>query len=204
MELPTTPCMKAVKEGRAFGEEAMSKHTISLFGKQSGSRIMQRSQLSWWDSAALGIVASSADSGIRVMARGRNHARQELKDIQSWRDAEIDKFVASPTRRPPPPPPISVPMDVSQPVCHSPCHFSRKYGKEPYLSPRACLRPLQHDKLYNGTIKCDAAPPRKGREKANAEARAACWRTSAARENPHVLKDATTRGFDATAVAAAV
>ena len=204
MELPTTPCMKAVKEGRAFGEEAMSKHTISLFGKQSGSRIMQRSQLSWWDSAALGIVASSADSGIRVMARGRNHARQELKDIQSWRDAEIDKFVASPTRRPPPPPPISVPMDVSQPVCHSPCHFSRKYGKEPYLSPRACLRPLQHDKLYNGTIKCDAAPPRKGREKANAEARAACWRTPAAREDPHVLKDATTRGFDATAVAAAV
>ena len=192
-----SPCMKAVKEGRAFSEEATSKHAISLFGKQSGSRVLQRSQMSWRDSAALGIVASSADSGIRVMARGRNHARQELKDIQVWRDAEIDKFVASPpTRRPPPP--IAVPMDVSQPVCHSPCHFSRKYGKEPFLSPRARLQPLEHDKLYNGTIKCDA-PPRRGREKANAEARAACWRTPAA---PRGLKDATNRGFDATAAAA--
>ena len=177
MEPPTTPCAKALKAARLF-QKTEKPTTIDR------KSLVSKRQMSWWDSAAVQIAggASSPERGMRVLVRGRNHARADMKDVDKWRDAACDAFLEPGAAKTPRMPHLELPETV--PVCRSPCHFSRKYGKvSPWSgrSPRGAVRLeplLKPDAVPRcGTILADGAPL-SARERANAEARAACWRAA--------------------------
>ena len=193
MEVPTTPTMRTLKAARLFSQEAPRAPTKAL-SRRTRASVDKGGQLSWWDSAALGMVAGEGENSLRVLARGRNHGRQDVKDVQTWRDAEVAKFLAT---TPEAVPRLKIPMDTSTPVCYSPCHFARKYGKRDFLSPRVRLDPLPrtHDPVCCGTIVADGTPRTGGRENANVEARRLCWQSARAQ----MVRDVAMLGHDAAA-----
>ena len=102
--IPNTPRMQAVAAGR-------------LFSKNGNP--------SWWTSAAAGVT--DADPSVRIYARGRNHARQELRSIDAWRDSIAEEFMErdSTTISKVPRMKLLYPNPV-EPVCRSPDHFEKK------------------------------------------------------------------------------
>lgn len=177
IEQPNTPVAQTIKAARLFNNSSSDT-------KKRIDKAADKFQTSWWDSAAISIAASSPSKGILV--RGRNHARAEMKSVSAWREAACDAFVGGATNAATLSLSISTPPEPLQEQCHSPCHFARKYGKQVGTPRTGTPRAVRLEPLFKaselphcGTIFADGAP-RHSRERANAEARAACWR--AARE----------------------
>jgi hypothetical protein len=127
VDMPKTPVMAALASGRTFAANNKQHRT------------------SWWDSAAVGITASSADSGIRVHTRARNHARKDVKDVANWRDDECDRFANAGAESERPATPKAAPVvEDDAPVCYSPCYFERRFGKRAFAEGTAYLSPRPH------------------------------------------------------------
>ena len=121
---------------------------------------LAREKTSWWDAAALavtdGTVSGSADPArssslrdassssapatlhesasqvaLRTLARGRNHARADMKSVEQWRREAVDKFLGE---TPAPPSVKPLPPTSTEPE-HSPGHFDRRYGRRQRLPP---------------------------------------------------------------------
>ena len=186
MNAPKTPSTStAVKAGRLF--EKSTPSTISSSSRLNPiARIQGGGKLSWWDSAAAGITASSPDRGVRVLARGRVHAQVDMKQQKKYYDAECDRFVGnSPPRK------LHLKgLSESPDVCHSPCTLLSKYGRRPFVSPRR-LEPLRTPRELAATSRYQTSTS--DRERANAEARQACWAAQL-----HAMS-AATRGLVAAA-----
>ena len=131
-------------------------------------------QASWWDSAAAAVSQSAvaadvhmgeasrayrtSDSSLRTLLRARNHAQADKKQVDTWKDEAIDRFVGgrdpSKKSKEPEPPPHLVP---------SPNHFERAYGV-----PR---KPLPALRMETRTRIAQGARVAKDREDAAMEAR---------------------------------
>lgn len=137
---------------------------------------LERQRTSWWDSASIGVAQGMEEGGqqpeqqhaslaalsransqgqLRTLARGRNHARAEARNIDAWRDAAVDGFLE---RRPPHQETVEEQADAEPESAtnFSPGHFDRHYRARP-LKP---LKPIPRSKPGAG-----------GRELRNVEAR---------------------------------
>jgi len=132
--------------------------------------------MSWWDSAAVAVAGggTSADSGLRLHTRGRNHARADIKDAEKIWNLEWERFVGNDQPAPQSPtvkvPPLQLP-DPAAP-CLSPCHFEKRYGGRSFVAGKAFLSPRARLSPRLAPI---APSTLSQREKVNAEARQACW-----------------------------
>lgn len=163
MAFPQTPIMKSLASAKLFEKEP--KHSAKNQSKLRNP--------SWWDSARIA-AAASPDNGARLHARGRNHARTEMKELDRWAMVECEKFLGLDKPKRPNVPRLTVP-DPAEPILHSPNHFERKYGRRAFVSPRR-LDPITPSAaaIRCGTLASDALPL-SARERANVQARAACW-----------------------------
>ena len=149
------PSEKAVNAGTSSADP-----TIGTAGSDDGPIARQqqredtwRKKLSrsttWWDSAsaALGDVAAKADihlgkatraqaaseGSLRTLVRGRNHAKAELRSLDSWRDDQIDQFLhggrGSSSRRNESVQQLTLSSQLS------PNHFERRYGARRHALP---------------------------------------------------------------------
>ena len=101
---------------------------------------------------------------------GRVHAKLELRNIEQWKEASCDEWLSLGQKRQPNNKAGLPTLPPATPVCLSPNHFERKYGRAKGFSPRKQLQPLG--------LSLRPTPPPKGRAVLNAEARAACWRVA--------------------------
>jgi hypothetical protein len=160
-----------------------------LFAKQRGNelcaRVQRRSGITQKLSAAVGLGAPSNDEQLLRFVRGRVHAKENVKEIEQWRDATIHEFLEqnkSPREhKPHRPQRIKLPPPTPE-VVRSPDHFMRLYGPRRACirhSPRTRLEPLRHSQSGScGTIMEDGAAPPLGRAARNAETRAMVWRVA--------------------------
>lgn len=138
-------------------------------------------QTTWWDSASaalengaikadmhLGVATratrAASEGSLRILVRGRNHAKADVRQMTSWRDTEVDRFLGCESA----PKPTSAPAAPAQPP--SPNHFERRYGI-PRRRPLPPLRLETRDKLAQGTAVA------REREARNAQARASAFRS---------------------------
>ena len=91
MDAPSTPCSRTLKAARLL----FSKDTPANRTNLRINKVKEATHTSWWDSAAVQITASSPAKGICVLARGRNHARADVRDVAKWRDAAFDQFLGT-------------------------------------------------------------------------------------------------------------
>jgi hypothetical protein len=131
--------------------------------------------VSHWDAAAAAITGTSTDSGVRVLARGRVHARQNMKDVDKWRDAAVEHVLGDAHD-----PTTSSQDACSQTQCSSPTSLWRKYGnRQPRLRPidlhrRLAVANAPQPVEYNGTATHCAAYV--GRAEMNMRMRAHVWK----------------------------
>lgn len=161
--VPCTPRMKMLAAGRTFA----GKSQRSLLNGIKGS--------SKWD------MLTDAQSSVRILAQGHVHAKQEMSEIDRWRQEISESFVNPPQPAVVPKLKLQYPGPV-EPVCRSPNHFERQYGVKrhgfsprtsPRISPRIGhrLEPLRGC----GTLATDGVLA-SGRAAQNVEARAECWK----------------------------
>jgi len=151
--------MKALAAGRTFAGT-----NRSLLKSMKGS--------SKWD------MLADASRSVRILAQGHVHAKQEMTEVDRWREEISESFVNPKT-------PVAVPRlklpypGPVEPICRSPDHFERMYGVKrtgfsPRTSPRGMghrLEPLRHC----GTLASDGVLA-SGRAAQNLEARTECWK----------------------------
>ena len=177
---PSTPRMKALAAGRTFAGTQRSL----LKSMKGGS--------SKWD------VLTDVNSSVRILAQGHVHAKQEMTEVDRWREKISESFINPNTPAIVPKLKLEYPGPV-EPICRSPDHFERRYGVKrtgfsPRTSPRSVghhhrLEPLRHC----GTLASDGVLA-SGRAAQNLEARAECWKR--ARVQPSDPSN-TTALFDA-------
>jgi hypothetical protein len=162
---PSTPRMKALAAGRTFAGTQRSL----LKSMKGGS--------SKWD------VLTDVNSSVRILAQGHVHAKQEMTEVDRWREKISESFINPNTPAIVPKLKLEYPGPV-EPICRSPDHFERRYGvKRTGFSPRTSPRSVgRHHRLASG------------RAAQNLEARAECWKR--ARVQPSDPSN-TTALFDA-------
>jgi hypothetical protein len=170
-----TPVSAAGDPGTSGGSGPLERQVA----KEDRWRQKLDRQATWWDSAALAITEkartaelhlgeasraaakSARDSSLRTLLRARNHAKADVKEVEQWRNAAMDKFLGNekvPAAAPPAPP--------QRPEPPSPDHFERLYG------PRRSLPPLRM--ATRGRV-ADGAAAARERETRNAATRAAVF-----------------------------
>ena len=176
---PTTTAAKALKMARIFVSNPAPPPKPAK--QRTGKSVM-----TWWDSAAINMASGGAASPDRLLARARNHANANVKNFNEWRDQEMAKFIGTSPKKPK----LRLEWKETEPKCWSPDHFSRKYGKRAFESPRrnVALDPLPHAAVL-GTIAQDALPL-SARERATQAARQSCWRAAALVDVAQVGRDA--------------
>jgi hypothetical protein len=150
---------------------ALTPSQRSVLKRLSRRDIASRNSVSLWDSAAVGITGTNHDSGIRVLARGRVHARQNLRDVDRWRADSIAAFLGEDvgaSRH------IDNPCSTPSPLEHSPGHYHRKYGNRSRRLKPVSRWPLDA-KAENET---------RGRADSNLEMRARVWTSLHTRLSP--------------------
>ena len=171
MDAPKTPSTStAVKAGRLFSVEKLTPTTTTNSSRLNAvSRVQGKGKLSLWDSAAVGMAAGSPERGLRTGIRGRVHAQVDMKKQAAFFDREFDRFLGNGS------PKVQATITETAPeVCHSPCHFLSKYGRKPFVSPRR-LEPLRTPRELSAAATASGGTQTWSRERANAEARQACW-----------------------------
>ena len=178
--LVNTPIATTIKSARKESNDS-SRECRQLVNEKPlvNAETLRRSDIkhnaSWWDVARAGDSDQKNNhESSKVLACGRNHARQDIIARQKKLDASFDRFLRG-GRLPEPPPPPPMP-EISLPTCYSPCHFERRYGKRSYAWKRIDKTPVlkRLDPSFCGTSWHDGGA-HSARERANVDARAACW-----------------------------
>ena len=173
--LVNTPIATTIKSARKESNEPAANAVNLLTRKPLRRRSDIKLHASWWDLARAGDSDQKNNhESSKVLACGRNHARQDIIARQKKLDASFDRFLRG-GRLPEPPPPPPMP-EISLPTCYSPCHFERRYGKRSYAWKRIDKTPVlkRLDPSFCGTSWHDGGA-HSARERANVDARAACW-----------------------------
>ena len=173
--LVNTPIATTIKSARKESNDPAANSVNLLTRKPLRRRSDINFNASWWDVARAGDSDQKNNhESSKVLACGRNHARQDIIARQKKLDASFDRFLRGGLLpEPPPPPPMP---EISLPTCYSPCHFERRYGKRSYAWKRIDKTPVlkRLDPSFCGTSWHDGGA-HSARERANVDARAACW-----------------------------